>query len=229
MTISDRRLQARHTDDSGLTFSKSGKTTAGRTVFLIDDDPAMLFLWSKHLRAAGLRVVVAETAEPVMARLAAGERGCVVVEMSIPGQDGLAFQNALHIRGITLPILFTSGRADVQTAVAAMKAGAFDFLCKPINPDALVETVSRALRKDEETSRDQENRAQARARWAELSTREREVCRLFARGLLNKQIAAMLGTAPTTVQTQRARALQKLRVGSAPELLRLLEDGGAME
>lgn len=195
-------------------------------VFLVDDDPVALFLWGGILRSAGHRVEAFERPEVLMARLSPRARGCVVVDLRMPGLTGLELQRALLERGVGLPLIFVSGSADVPAAVAAMKGGAVDFLSKPVDPKELCAVVQRALQKDAEISRGRECREHARARIAELSPREREVCRLLAKGMVDKQIAATLGTTPTTVQAQRTRALQKLRVSSTPELVRLLEQAG---
>ena len=195
-------------------------------VFLVDDDPLQLFFLGGIVRTAGWRVETFEQPEALLARIDATDRGCVVLDLQMPGLSGIELQRTLLDRDALLPLIFVSGRAGVPEAVAAMKQGAVDFLSKPVDPDELRAVVERALRTDAEAAREREARVRARACWAELSAREREVCRLFARGLLNKQIAAMLGITESTVQAQRARALQKLRVGSAAELIRLLIQAG---
>lgn len=192
------------------------------TVFLVDDDPVMLFLWEGILRAASKKVEAFERPEALLEHLSPHDRGCVVVDLRMPGFDGLELQRALLDRGILLPLVFVSGRAGVPDAVAAMKQGAVDFLCKPIDPGELCVVVARALQRDVEAAARRRVSEDSRARWSELSARERDVCRLFARGLLNKQIAAELGVTESTVQAQRARALQKLHVSSVVELIQLL-------
>lgn len=194
-------------------------------VFVVDDDSVMLLMLlmlGGILRAAGHRAETFSHAEALLERLSDGDRGCVVVDLRMPGLNGLELQQALLGRGVLLPLIFVSGRADVPAAVAAMKGGAVDFLSKPVEPATLCAAVERALRTDAALTATRAACERARARWAELSTREREVCRLFANGLADKQIGAVLGTAPSTVQAQRARALQKLKVGSGAELVRLL-------
>lgn len=195
-------------------------------VFWVDDDPVMLFLWGDILRSAGHRVEVFEHAEALMKRLSPKDRGCVVLDLRMPGLNGLELQRALLTLGVTLPLIFVSGSADVPSAVTAMKGGAVDFLSKPLNARELCEVVERALQKDAEITKERSRRAQARALWSGLSPRERDVCRLLARGLADKQIAAELGTAPPTVQAQRTKAMQKLHVSSAAEMVRLLAQVG---
>jgi len=201
-------------------------TAQGSTVFIVDDDPVLLFVLRGILRAAGHQVEAFEQPEGLVARLSARDRGCVVLDLHMPALSGLEVQRALLGHEVLLPLIFVSGRADVPDAVAAMKGGAVDFLSKPIDPRGLLAAVERALRRDAEIAAEIVARASARARWAALSPRERDVGRLFARGLHDKQIAAELGTSAITVQGQRARALQKLQLGSVLEVARLLAQAG---
>src|SRR5262249_48162066 len=182
-----------------------------------------LQLLDSILRAAGHAVEAFGHPELLLARLTLRDRGCVVVDLQMPGLDGLGLQRALAERGVVLPTIFVSGQADVPVAVAAMKRGALDFLSKPVEPAELRAAVGCALKRDAELAREHAARAEAQARWAALSGREREVCRLFARSLLNKQIAAELRIAQSTVQAYRARALHKLRLSTATEVARLME------
>jgi FixJ family two-component response regulator len=201
-------------------------TAPAPTVFVVDDDPVLLFFLRGILLEVGHRVETFEQPEALIARLSARDRGCVVLDLRMPALSGLEVQQALAARGVRLPLIFVSGRADVPAVVAAIKGGAVDFLAKPIEPGDLRAVVDRALRWDAEIAAVSEAREQDRARWATLSPREREVCRRFARGLSDKQIAADLGTAAGTVQAQRASALRKLRVASAVEVARLLANVG---
>ena len=191
-------------------------------VFVVDDDAVTLLMLAGILRAAGHRVETFQQPEALLAALSARDRGCVVVDLRMPGLNGLELQQALVARAVLLPLIFVSGRADVPAAVAAMKGGAVDFLSKPVEPGALCAAVERAQHTDAELAARRADCERARASWAELSPREREVCRLFARGLADKQISGVLGTALSTVQAQRTRALQKLKLGSVVELVRLL-------
>jgi FixJ family two-component response regulator len=199
---------------------------APSSVFLVDDDPVQVLFLGAILRTAGHRVEAFEQPEALLSRLTMRDRGCVVLDLEMPGLNGLELQRALFERDIAMPLIFVSGRADVPAAVAAMKQGAVDFLSKPVDPGELCAAVTRALQKDAEIAAEGAVCDQARTRWAGLSPRERDVCRLFARGMLNKQIAAALGTVESTVQVQRARALQKLQVGSLAEVARLISQAG---
>ena len=191
-------------------------------VFLVDCDPATLSLWGEIVGSAGHRTEACAQPDKLLQRLTLHNRGCFVVHFTMPQFNGLGFLRALRQIGVRMPVIFVSNNADVPSAVAAMKAGAHDFLVQPVQPRDLCEAVARAIEKDREVSRKRNIRIHARTLWAALSPREREVCRLLARGLADKQIAAELGTAPPTVQAQRIKAFQKLHVASAAELVELL-------
>jgi FixJ family two-component response regulator len=198
-------------------------------IFLVDDDPVQLLFMDGILSCMSRRIETFERPEALLTRLTKSDRGCVVLDLEMPGLNGLELQRALFDRGVAMPLLFVSGRADVAAVVAAMKQGAVDFLSKPVEPGELCAVVTRALRRDVEIGAKQRERDLVRARWATLSPRQREVCRLLATGMTDKQICAALGTAGTTVQAQRVAALEKLRVASTVELARLLaeaNDGG---
>lgn len=201
-------------------------TAASPRVFLVDDDPFQLHYLGGILRTAGHPVEAFDRPEALLARLSTEDRGCVVLDLQMPGLDGLALQRAFLERGIRLPLIFVSGQADVPAAVAAMKQGAVDFLSKPVDPEALRAVAARAIERDAAAAAERAACEQARAHWAELSPRERDVCRLLARGLLNKQIAAELHIAESTVQAHRGRALQKLQVSTAAALIRIMDQVG---
>lgn len=201
-------------------------TAEAPRVFVVDDDPVMLFMLCGPLRAVGHRVEAFEQPETLLARITPRDRGCVVLDLRMPAVSGLEVQEALLSRGCSMPLIFVSGRADVPSVVAAMKGGATDFLAKPIEPRELCAVVERALQRDAEIAAELAVCEVARASWTTLSPREREVCLLFARGMADKQIAAELGTAPSTVQAQRARAFQKLGVSTVIELIGLLGRAG---
>lgn len=201
-------------------------TPAQPRVFVVDDEPFHLLFLGGLLRTAGHAVETFERPEALVARLSPSDRGCVVLDLQMPQIDGLALQRILGAGGVLLPMIFVSGRAGVPSAVEAMKLGALDFLEKPVDPERLRAVVARALGADAEASREREARARARARLAVLSPREREICRLCARGLINKQIAAELGVAESTLQPQRVRVFQKLEVATVADLMRLMALAG---
>jgi FixJ family two-component response regulator len=201
-------------------------TTEGPCVFLVDDEPIMLVLWGGMLRAAGYRIEAFEQPEALLKRLSPTDRGCVVVDLRMPGLNGLELQRALLAQGVTLPLIFVSGSADVPSAVTAMKGGAIDFLAKPVTAPELCAAVDRAMEQDREFSRERAERARTRALWSALTPREQDVCRLLTKGFGDKQIAAELGTATTTVQAQRTRAMQKLQASSVAEVIQLMAKVG---
>lgn len=197
-----------------------------RTVFVVDDDSVMLLILGGILRSAGHEVEAFDRPEALLNRLSANDRGCVVLDLRMPGLSGLDLQKALLARDVLLPLIFVSGQGNVPAIMSAMRGGAVDFLPKPVDPKELCALVDRALQKDAESAAKRAFRDVARARWMTLSRREQEVCGLFAKGLLNKQIAAALGLAESTVQAQRALIFEKLQVVTLGDLVRLMGQVG---
>jgi FixJ family two-component response regulator len=194
------------------------------TVFVVDDDEVLLYLLSRILRSAGHPVEAFDRPQALLGRLSERDRGCVILDLQMPGLTGLELLDQLRSQGVALPMIFVSGQSDVAAAVLAMKRGAIDFLCKPVDPDELCRIVAKALDRDRELVAERTARAKARQSWLALTPRQQSVCRMSARGLLNKQIAAELALVESTVQAQRARALQKLGVATIAELLHLLAE-----
>jgi len=192
-------------------------------VFVVDDDPSVLRSLERMFQVEGY--VVESFAHPrhLLARGPGQRPGCVVMDLRMPELNGLELQEALRREGWKQPIVFISGHGDVPVAVQAMKAGAVDFLPKPFSTEDLLAAVERALAQDRAARAVEEEREALRARFSTLSPRERQVCELVTQGLLNKQIAAMLGTAEQTVRLQRSRVMEKLAVDSVAELVRLME------
>lgn len=139
---------------------------------------------------------------------------------------GLELQDALEHAGHTIPVVFISGQGDIPTSVRAMKAGASDFLTKPVQNRELLQAIERALARDAAARAERAERAAAGARLTRLTPRERQVCALVATGMLNKQIAAELGTGEKTIKWHRAHIMEKLGVGSVAELVRLVDRAG---
>ena len=141
----------------------------------------------------------------------------------MPGLDGLELQQAMARNGCHLPVIFITGHGDVPASVKAMKSGAVDFLLKPFDEQQLLEAISQALAKDAAARAARAETNALRARHAVLTPREREVCALVSQGLPNKQIAQQLGTSEKTIKVHRGRVIEKLRVGSVAELVRLVD------
>jgi FixJ family two-component response regulator len=192
-------------------------------VFLVDDDPGVRKALARLLRAAGHAVETFDAPGELLARERYNGPGCVVLDLRMPGMTGIELREALERAGSTLPVIFVTGYGDVPTSVRAMKAGAVDFLTKPVNDQELLAAVERALRRDTEAREGRAEDEALRARYGRLTPREREVCALVATGSLNKQIAAGLGASEKTIKVHRARVMEKLGVGSVAELVRLFD------
>jgi FixJ family two-component response regulator len=192
-------------------------------VFLVDDQPAILKALQRLLMAAGFTVAPFESAHAFLAGGHAAEAGCLVLDLSMPDMDGMALQQALTARHSVLPLIFLTGHGDIASGVQAMKRGAFDFLTKPVDGDKLVAAVQAALALNAERLAVHDERNEIQQRYDSLTPREREVLLLLAEGLLNKQIAAQLGTVEKTVKVHRARVMAKMQVRSAAALVRLLD------
>ncbi|WNG24835.1 response regulator transcription factor [Cystobacter fuscus] len=193
------------------------------TVFVVDDDPSVLRSLGRMFQVRGYTVESFAHPRLMLEHGPSRAPGCVVMDLRMPELNGLELQQALRQAGWTQPIVFISAHGDVPTAVRAMKAGAVDFLPKPVTTEEILAAVAQALARDQEERAAAEEHERLRARFSTLSPREWQVCRLIARGLLNKQIAAELGTAEQTVGQQRRSVMAKLSVDSVAELARLLE------
>ena len=189
------------------------------TLFLVDDDPAVRKALSRVLRAAGWNVETVESAEAFMARTERNARGCLVLDVTMPGVDGLELQRRLTEQGPAMPIVFLTGHGDIPMSVQAIKAGAADFLTKPVNSEALLSAVAAAIQSDESSFQARAEIAALRHRLAVLTPREREVLSAVARGRLNKQIAADLGIVEQTVKFHRARIMERMQVNTVAELM----------
>jgi FixJ family two-component response regulator len=196
------------------------------TVYLVDDEPAVLKGLSRLLRSEGFTVAAFGSPDELLEQLDPAARGCFVLDLAMPGLDGLALQNALSARGSELPILFLTGRGDIQKSVAAMKSGALDFLTKPVDDERLFEAVRAALEKDRARRRARSEAAEIGRRLATLTPREREVLEGVVAGRLNKQIAASLEIALKTVKIHRGRMMEKMGAKSVAELVLLAERVG---
>jgi FixJ family two-component response regulator len=201
-------------------------TDGNFTVFLVDDDPGVLKALSRLLRARGFEVQAFTSPQAFLASHEASIPGCAVFDVSMPGLDGLELQQALSAGGSQRPVIFLTGKGDIPTSVRAMKAGAIDFLTKPVNDDDLLAAISRAEKEDAVTRRANAELDSINARFAILTPREREVMTHVIAGRLNKQIAGDLGTVEKTIKVHRGRVMEKLGVRSVADLVRLAEKAG---
>jgi len=192
-------------------------------IHVVDDDESFRTALLRLLDAAGFEARGYASAGDFLMHPAPDRPGCVLLDVRMPGPSGLELQAALQRQGVALPVIFLTGYADVDSSVRAMKAGAVDFLAKPVERDTLLDALRRALARDalQRTARDEADRL--RARFASLTSREREVFDRIVAGKPNKDIAEELGIAERTVKAQRAQVMAKLEVGSAAELGRLAE------
>ncbi len=196
------------------------------TVFVVDDDAAIRKAVSRLLRSAGIAVAVFESPTEFLAQYDPNTPGCLVLDIAMPGFNGLQLQTALGEKGSVLPIIFLTGHGDVSKSVQAMKHGAFDFLTKPVKDKDLLTAVRAAIETDAFVRREKAKMSEILARLDKLTPRERELLEHVVAGKLNKQIAADLGITEATVKMHRARVIAKMKVQSVAELARLTERCG---
>jgi FixJ family two-component response regulator len=195
--------------------------TEACTVFVIDDEPIVRKSLSKLLITAGYRVRSFESAEIFLAQQNSAVPGCLLLDVCLPGLSGMELQRALIDSPRARPIVFLTGRSDIQISVDAMKAGAVDFLTKPIDRELLVAAIDRALRLDAERRLESDIRTTIQRRFDALTPRERQVMEQVIRGRLNKQIAADLCAGEKTIKVHRGRVMCKMEARSVAELVRL--------
>jgi two-component system response regulator FixJ len=193
---------------------------ADRLVHIIDDDAAVRRALVRLLRSMGFTAMTYETAQAVLEDAATLSSGCLLLDLQMPGMDGIELLGRLGELGVDLPVIVVTGHGDVPTAVKAMKAGAVDFIEKPIDEDQLLATVNAALAENEPSARDHEA-ARAAEQMARLSPRERQVLDGIAVGRPNKLIAYDLGISVRTVEVHRARMLDRLGVRYIAEAIRI--------
>jgi FixJ family two-component response regulator len=189
-------------------------------VFVIDDDESVRRGFERLLRSDGLDVRCFSSSKEFIAEPLPDRLACVILDLRLPGASGLDVQDMLARSGHDIPIIFISGYADVPSSVRALKAGAVDFLQKPVSDQVLLDAVHETLDRARVARRERADRAAIRARFDLLTHRERDVLRLMLRGLLNKQIAAELGISEKTVKFHRGHVMAKTRAGSVAELVR---------
>src|SRR4029077_9746550 len=200
--------------------------TPGPTVFVVDDDEAVRKALSRLLRSAGIAAAVFASPREFLAQYNPATPGCLVLDIAMPGFNGLQLQTALTEKGVILPIIFFPGHGDVSKSVQAMKRGAFDFLSKPVKGTDLLTAVHAAIERHPVVPRIQAQLYEIRARPDTLTPREREVPEHVVAGQLNKQIAGDMGITEATVKMHRAHVMAKMKVQSVAELARLTERCG---
>jgi FixJ family two-component response regulator len=196
------------------------------TVYLVDDDPAVLKALSRLLSARGYDARSFRSAQDFLKSHDPGIAGCAVFDLSMPGLDGLTLQQTLKANGDRRPIIFLTGKAEIPQSVRAMKAGAVDFLTKPVNDRDLLAAIARAEEVDRTARQAEAELSAINGKLATLTPREREVLTYVIAGRLNKQIAAELGTVEKTIKVHRGRMMEKLGLRSVADLIRLAEKAG---
>jgi len=189
-------------------------------ITVVDDDALVLRSLDRLLRSAGFDVQTFSSPREFLRQEREGACGCVVMDLSMPELNGLELQQALAASSDARPVVFISGHGDVPASVSAMKAGAVDFLTKPLDQGKLLEAVRSALEKDHAARAKRAEQAGVVSRLATLTLREKQVLSRVVTGKLNKQIAAELGTAEKTIKVHRARMMRKMQVDSVAELVR---------
>ena len=193
------------------------------TVFIVDDDTAVLNAFSRLLRVSGYAVQTFNSAQSLLEEHIADLPGCLVLDVAMPGLTGLELQQALLATHGDRPTIFISGASDIPISVQAMKLGAVDFLTKPVDDEVLLSAIRAAIAKDQRTRIARAELKLFLDRFATLTQREREVLRKVVAGRLNKQIAADLGIVEKTIKVHRHRVMEKMKVTSLAELVRITE------
>jgi FixJ family two-component response regulator len=195
-------------------------------VFIVDDDASVRKSLARLLRGAGYEVEAFASAREFLARPRPEVPCCLVLDVRMPGLTGLELQEALATAGHLASTVFITGYGDVSASVKAMKGGAVDFLTKPVDRQVLLGAIERAVTKARQAHREKARISEIRDRINTLTPREAEVFALVVTGMLNKQIASVLGVSEKMVKVHRGRVMSKMRAGSLAELVRLADQGG---
>lgn len=196
------------------------------TIHIVDDEPELRRALARVLESEGYAVRCCASAGEFLDGLQDTMSGCVLLDVAMPGLDGLSLQERLCLAAPHLPVVFLTGRGDIAMSVRAMKAGAVDFLTKPVRRADLLRAVRAAVERADRARSDHARVEAARVKASKLTPREREVMQHVLAGRLNKIIADRLGTAEGTVKVHRARLMEKLGVDSVPDLVRFAELAG---
>jgi FixJ family two-component response regulator len=192
-------------------------------VFVVDDDASVGRAIKRLVESVGLRVAHFSSAQEFLRGVRHEAPSCLVLDIRLPGISGLDFQHELAAANIHIPIIFVTAHGDIQMTVRAMKAGAVEFLTKPFRDQDLLDPIQIALQRDRARRQREAGIAGLRDRYESLSAREREVVTMVVSGLLNKQIAAQIGTTENTVKAHRSRAMEKMQADSLADLVKMVE------
>ncbi len=197
-------------------------------IHLIDDDASVRIAIGRLLQSLGYQICLYASANEFLADIRKFERGCILLDIQMPGLSGPQLQQELISQGCPLPVIFLTGQGDIPTSVRAIKAGAEDFLAKPASKEALAEAIKRALKRYDETFMRLAETNKHRERLLQLTRREHEVLDLVIRGKMNKQIAYELGASERTIKAHRHSVMAKLQVRSLAELVSIAEHLGLL-
>ncbi len=192
------------------------------TVFVVDDDEEMRRSLKRMLESVKLPVQAFSTAREFLEAFEPASRGCLVLDVRMPGMSGMELQNRLVARGITVPIIFITAHGDIPMSVEAMKKGAADFIVKPFRFQVLLDRIQQVLERDAEIAETDHERKVAAARLGLLTERERQVVDVALTGMSNKQIALQLGVSTQAIYAHRAKAMNKLQAASIPDLVKTM-------
>jgi FixJ family two-component response regulator len=195
-------------------------------VFVVDDDPSVRTSTERLVRSMGFMVLTFGSAKEFLASARPDGPACLVLDVRLPGLSGLDLQRELARSGVEIPIIFMTGHGDIPMTVRAMKAGAVEFLTKPLHRQALLDAIRTAIDRDRAARTERLEGRQLRQRYEQLTAREREVMALVVAGLLNKQIAGELATTERTIKFHRAHIMQKMEAESLAELVRMASQLG---
>lgn len=193
-------------------------------VYLIEDNADIRRHLTAMLERFGLSVYGFQAAEEFLAQEILAAPGVVILDMALPGANGISAFAAMQQRAWTTPVVFVSGQSEPTEIIDAMKMGADNFLWKPIAADKLIDAVKKAIALDKDQVRERNRQSTLRERWDELTDREKEICKLVINGFQNSQIARQLDVMPDTIKKHRARILEKVAVKSVPDLVNLFRD-----
>jgi RNA polymerase sigma factor (sigma-70 family) len=196
----------------------------GAVVMVVDDDAGVRNAMRSLLKSVGITSTLFASAQEFLDAYQPSQRGCLVLDIRMPGMSGMELQQQLNIRGAVIPVIFMSGHADIPMAVEAMQHGAFDFLQKPFRDQDLLDRIQRAIVRDTEMRQSLGEHARIKSHLESLTPREREVLDLMTQGKQNKVVGQELGVSPRTIEIHRARVMEKMGAHSVAELVRMMLD-----